>query len=57
MWLEETAWLWLPLACGAGLWGLWSLVTLKAGVRALRERLDRLEGAGATQGRDQRKVA
>ncbi len=30
MWLEEFAWLWLPLVCGVGLWGLWSIVTLKA---------------------------
>jgi hypothetical protein len=57
MWLEETAWLWLPLACGAGVWGLWSLVSLKAEVRRLRERLARLEDESAARSNKEQKAA
>jgi len=57
MWLEEFAWLWLPLVCGAGLWGLWNIATLKAEVRMLRERLKQLEDEKAMQSQDQWRVA
>jgi hypothetical protein len=57
MWLEELAWLWLPAVCGVGLWGLWRLVTLRVEVRALRERVERLEEEKTVRSRDQRKVA
>jgi hypothetical protein len=43
MWLEEMAWLWLPVAGGLGIWMIWSIVTLKADVRALRQRLAQME--------------
>jgi hypothetical protein len=45
MWLEELVWLWLPIAGGVGLWMMWSLVTLKRDVRALRQRLEQIEAA------------
>jgi hypothetical protein len=57
MWLEELVWLWLPAVCGGGLWGLWSLVALKVEVRALRERIERLEEERTVRSRDQRQVA
>ena len=43
MWLEELVWLWGPLVGGAGLWGVWSLISLKTEVRALQQRLAQLE--------------
>jgi hypothetical protein len=43
MWLEEMAWLWLPVAGGLGIWMIWSIVTLKADVRVLRQRLAQME--------------
>jgi hypothetical protein len=43
MWLEEMAWLWLPIAGGVGIWMIWSIVTLKRDVRALRRRLAQIE--------------
>jgi hypothetical protein len=57
MWLEETAWLWLPLAGGAGLWGLWSLISLKAEMKRLRERLARLEDQTTTRNNQEQKAA
>jgi hypothetical protein len=43
MWLEEMAWLWLPVAGGLGLWVVWNTLALKAEVRALRQRLEQLQ--------------
>jgi hypothetical protein len=43
MWLEEMVWLWLPIAGGVGIWMIWSIVTLKRDVRALRRRLAQIE--------------
>ena len=43
MWLEELAWLWGSIAGGLGLWGAWSLISLKAEVNALRERMSQVE--------------
>lgn len=57
MWLEEFVWLWGPIVGGAGLWGLWSVVALKAEVKALQYRLARLESEGAVEGEALRKVA
>ena len=42
MWIEEMVWLWLPIVGGVGIWMIWSIVTLKRDVRALRQR--RAEG-------------
>ncbi|MBI3249054.1 MAG: hypothetical protein HYZ50_21330 [Deltaproteobacteria bacterium] len=57
MWLEEFAWLWGPIVGGAGLWGLWSVVALKAEVKVLQQRLARLEGERAAEGGALRKAA
>lgn len=57
MWLEEFVWLWGPIVGGVGLWGLWSVVALKAEVKALQHRLARLEGEHPAEGRALRKVA
>lgn len=43
MWLEESVWLWLPIASGLGLWLGWSLVALRTQVRVLRDRVAQLE--------------
>jgi len=48
MWLEEMAWLWLPIAGGVGIWMIWSIVTLKRDVRALRRRLAQIEAPAIT---------
>jgi hypothetical protein len=48
MWLEEMAWLWLPIAGGMGMWMIWSIVTLKRDVRALRQRLALIEAPSIT---------
>jgi hypothetical protein len=45
MWLEEMVWLWLPITGGVGMWMMWSIVTLKRDVRALRQRLAQIEAA------------
>ena len=57
MWLEEFAWLWLPIVCAAGLWITWRFVALTTEVRTLRERVERLEEERTVRGDDQRKVA
>ena len=57
MWLEEFVWLWGPIVGGVGLWRLWSVVALKAEVKALQHRLARLEGEHPAEGRALRKVA
>jgi hypothetical protein len=38
-------WLWLPIAGGVGMWMMWSLVTLKRDLRAVRQRLVQIEAA------------
>jgi hypothetical protein len=48
MWLEEMAWLWLPIAGGVGMWMIWSIVMLKRDVRALRRRLAQIEAPTIT---------
>jgi hypothetical protein len=48
MWLEEMAWLWLPIAGGVGIWMIWSIVTLKRDVRALRQRLAQIGAPSIT---------
>jgi hypothetical protein len=48
MWLEEMVWLWLPIASGVGIWMIWSLVTLKRDMRALRQRLAQIEAPSTT---------
>jgi hypothetical protein len=48
MWLEELAWLWLPIAGGVGIWMIWGIVTLKTEVRALRHRLAQIEAESPT---------
>jgi len=57
MWLEEFVWLWLPVVCGAGVWALWNMVTLKTEVRRLRERLQQLEEVATVRRGNERKVA
>ena len=57
MWLEEFAWLWVPIVGGAGLWMIRRLVALCTEVRMLRERVEGLEQERREPRRDQRKVA
>jgi len=57
MWLEEFAWLWVPIVGGAGLWMIRRLVALCTEVRMLRERVEGLEQASMEPNRNQRKVA
>jgi hypothetical protein len=49
MWLEEMAWLWLPIVGGVGIWMIWGIVTLKTEVRALRHRLAQIEAESPTR--------
>lgn len=57
MWLEEFVWLWGPIASGVGLWGLWSVVALKAEVKDLQHRLAHLESQDTIESSVLRKVA
>ena len=43
MWLEQTAWAWMPLAAGFGAWIAWRALGLAAQVRELQRRLDAIE--------------
>jgi hypothetical protein len=43
MWLEATAWLWVPVGGALGLWMVWNTIVLRGEVRALRRRLAQLE--------------
>lgn len=49
MWLEEMVWLWLPVAGGVGLWVIRSMIALRAEVRALRQRLDKVEAEACSR--------
>jgi hypothetical protein len=49
MWLEEMVWLWLPIVGGVGIWMIWSVVTLKRDLRALRQRLAQIEAASSAK--------
>lgn len=49
MWLEELVWAWGPLVGGVGLWGVWSLIALKAEVKALQRRVAYLENQNEKQ--------
>src|SRR5262245_15885871 len=39
MWLEDMAWVWLPVAGTFTVWVIWCIVDLKRQVRTLRQRL------------------
>ncbi len=56
MWLEESAWLWIPAVAAVATWLIWSNATLKREVRALHDRVRRIEGTHATRGEVERKV-
>jgi hypothetical protein len=43
MWLEEMAWIWIPLGCTAAAWMVWHVVAIAREVRALRTRVETLE--------------
>jgi hypothetical protein len=47
MWLEETAWIWIPAACALAGWMTWRVATLTREVRGLRKRIEGLEGKTA----------
>ena len=56
MWLEEIAWLWLPVLGGVGIWGIWSMITLKTEVRALHGRLEKVEAETSLRRNEEQKV-
>lgn len=43
MWLEEMAWMWLPILCLAGAYSVWRMTALTRKVRALSKRVEALE--------------
>ncbi len=45
MWLEQTAWIWAPLACAALVWTAFRLGALGCELRSLRTRVAELERA------------
>jgi hypothetical protein len=45
MWLEQTAWIWAPLACAAVIWTAFRVAALTSEVRRLRGRVAQLEHA------------
>lgn len=48
MWLEETAWIWLPIASALGAWMVWRMTELRREVRTLSRRVAELERARTT---------
>ncbi len=57
MWLEQTAWAWMPLAAGLGAWIAWRAVRLAVQVRDLQRRLDTIDAGRARDNRRLHKVA
>lgn len=57
MWLEELAWLWLPIVGVVGLWLGRDYVAMKKEIRKLVERVDRLESQTDTGKSDKRQAA
>lgn len=57
MWLEEFAWLWLPIVGVVALWLGRDYVATKAQIRKLVERVDRLESQTETGKGDKRHAA
>lgn len=55
MWLEQTMWIWAPLACASFIWMISRLAALGREVRSLRIRVIQLEQAAGrpieTEGR------
>ena len=49
MWLEELAWLWVPVLGAIGIWMMWSVIVLKTDVRDLRRRLEAMEAEASTR--------
>ncbi len=43
MWLEDMAWIWLPIVCMLAIWIVWSVVELKRQVHALSKRLAKFD--------------
>jgi hypothetical protein len=56
MWLEELAWLWLPILGGLGLWMLWQLIALRTAVQLLRKRVAMLEAHASVRGNETHEV-
>jgi hypothetical protein len=56
MWLEELAWLWLPVVAAAAVWLGRDYLQLKAQIRKIAERIDRLESSETETG-DRRDAA
>ena len=57
MWLEQTAWAWMPLVAGLGAWIAWRTVRLAAQVRELQRRLDTIDAERERKDRRLRRVA
>ena len=57
MWLEELAWLWLPILGGVGIWMFWQLIVLRTQVRLLRKRMEVLEAHSSVRGNETHEVA
>ena len=56
MWLEELAWLWVPILGGVGIWMLWQLIVLRTEVRLLRNRVGVLEAHRSVRGNETHEV-
>jgi len=57
MWLEQTAWAWMPIAAGLGAWIAWRAARLAAQVRELQRRLDSIDAGRDRNKRALRRVA
>lgn len=57
MWLEETAWIWIPVACALAGWMVWRVTTLTREVRGLRKQVEGLEGRAAASPKDHKRPA
>jgi hypothetical protein len=57
MWLEQTAWVWMPVAAALGAMLTWQTIRLGAQVRDLQRRLNRLDPKRKRPIRHLRRVA
>ncbi len=57
MWLEELAWLWLPIVGVVGLWLGRDYLAMKAELRKLVQRVDQLESRAKPRQSDKPRAA
>ena len=57
MWLEQMAWMWLPMACAFTGWTVWRIFKLGREVRTMGQRIEELEHAKSASALNRRGAA